>query len=60
MFLSKELDKHGTDSQYCKFPVLLCSKNVPHTIQQISLSLFFLKSIKILENNKNNNKLLFT
>jgi hypothetical protein len=58
MFLSKEFHKHETDKQYCKFSVILCSKNVTHETQQISLSLFYLKPIKILENN-NNKKLLF-
>jgi len=58
MFLSKEFHNHGTDRQYCKLSFLLCSKNVTHTTQQISLSLFFLKSTKILENNKNNKKIV--
>jgi hypothetical protein len=58
MFLTKEFHNHGADRQYCKLSVLLCSKNVTHTTQQISLSLFFLKSTKILENNKNNKKIV--
>jgi len=39
--------------------VLLCSKSITHTTQQISLSLFFSKSTKTQENNKNNKKELF-